>query len=323
MLNTVKANFTHSRHPAPPDDQLTFLLGSCRYPGLLWKIKEADRIFGPMLDHFLSPTKNPFGQPARFVMMSGDQIYADSLNKNIPLMRADTFKEFQDRYVGAFGAPNLRRLMRNSTSYMILDDHEIEDNWSQDRIKEPKGHQLFNIAIGAYLSYQWSHGPRTWGRLLYYTFDCGAHPFFVIDTRTQRYKDDAVGLADNHLLGRPSIDPAFPGQLNCLLTWLINQQTKHGDAPKFIVSSAVFVPNGMDERLANLPGETGKIDIFATNADAAWRQRQLAGFSEHAPDDPRMHRQKQDPERRVPVGRHSLRERRRDQFRGSGCRQET
>ncbi len=64
-------------------DQLTFLLGSCRYPGLLWKIKEADRIFGPMLDHFLPG--NPFGQPARFTMMSGDQIYADSFNKNIPL----------------------------------------------------------------------------------------------------------------------------------------------------------------------------------------------------------------------------------------------
>ena len=29
-------------------DQLSFLLGSCRYPGLLWKIKEADRIFAPM-----------------------------------------------------------------------------------------------------------------------------------------------------------------------------------------------------------------------------------------------------------------------------------
>ncbi len=33
-------------------DRLTFLIGSCRYPGLLWKVKEADRIFGPMLDHF-------------------------------------------------------------------------------------------------------------------------------------------------------------------------------------------------------------------------------------------------------------------------------
>ena len=39
---------------------------------------------------------------------------------------------------------------------MILDDHEIEDNWSQDRIRRDAKYQLFTIAIDAYLSYQWS-----------------------------------------------------------------------------------------------------------------------------------------------------------------------
>ena len=28
--------------------KLSFLLGSCRYPGLLWKVRHSDRIFGPM-----------------------------------------------------------------------------------------------------------------------------------------------------------------------------------------------------------------------------------------------------------------------------------
>jgi alkaline phosphatase D len=69
---------------------------------------------------------------------------------------------------------------------MILDDHEIEDNWTQDRISDAGKHKLFNWAIGAYQSYQWSHGPRTWGRLLYYTFECAGYPVFVVDTRTQR-----------------------------------------------------------------------------------------------------------------------------------------
>ena len=54
---------------------------------------------------------------------------------------------------------------------------------------------LFNIAIGAYMSYQWSHGPRTWDEMLYYQFECGGYPFFVLDTRTQRFKDDQDGLA--------------------------------------------------------------------------------------------------------------------------------
>jgi alkaline phosphatase D len=186
------------------EDTLSFLLGSCRYPGLLWKIKEADRIFGPMQKHF---EDGALGKAARFTMMCGDQIYADMLNRMIPLGRADTFDEFQERYVTAFGAPNLRQLMRTATTYMILDDHEIEDNWTQDRINDAGKHQLFNLAIGAYQSYQWSHGPHgppNSERLLYYTFECAGYPVFVLDTRTQRYKDDLPGLHDNHMVGRPT-----------------------------------------------------------------------------------------------------------------------
>jgi len=181
-------------------------------------------------------------------MMCGDQIYADTLNKNIPILLADKYEEFQERYLSAFGAPNLRALMRNATTYMILDDHEIEDNWTQDRLHDIGKHYLFNNAISAYMSYQWSHGPRTFGRRLYYNFECGGYPFFVLDTRTQRFKD-GNGLGDNHLLGRPSIDPAHKGQLQELLDWLSEKQAISGNIPKFIVTSSVFVPNAMDERL--------------------------------------------------------------------------
>ncbi len=236
-------------------DRLTFLVGSCRYPGLLWKIKEADRIFGPMFEHFAAG--NRFGDAARFTLMVGDQIYADMLNRMVPILRADTYEEFQSRYLEAFGAPNLARLLRTATTYMILDDHEIEDNWTQDRLEDQGKHLLFNIAISAYMSYQWSHGPRTWGRLLYYRFACGGYPFFVLDTRTQRYKrdpgdaDDQAGLHNNHLLGRPTIDPdpEHQGQLAKLVAWLADQQQQCGDAPKFVVTSSVFVPNAIKERI--------------------------------------------------------------------------
>jgi alkaline phosphatase D len=235
--------------------RLTFLVGSCRYPGLLWKVKDADRIFGPMLEHFTDG--NRFGDAARFTLMVGDQIYADMLNRMLPVLRADTYEEFQSRYLEAFGAPNLGRLLRRATTYMILDDHEIEDNWTQDRLEDNGKHLLFNIAISAYMSYQWSHGPRSWGRLLYYKFACGGYPFFVLDTRTQRFKrdpgdrDDSAGLHNNHLLGRPTIDPdpEHEAQLTRLLGWLAEQQHKCGDAPKFVVTSSVFVPNAIKERI--------------------------------------------------------------------------
>jgi alkaline phosphatase D len=221
--------------------QMSFLLGSCRYPGILWKQRESDQIFGPMLGHARS---SRFGDAVRFVMMMGDQIYADLFNRMVPVGRADTFQEFQQRYHAAFGSMSMRRLMRQVSTYMILDDHEIEDNWTQDRIRRAAGRSLFLQAIGAYMSYQWSHGPRTYDGRLYYRFACNGYPFFVLDTRTQRFIDDVEErIDDNHLLGRPSLDPNEPGQMDRLLAWLSQQQGRGGAVPKFIVSSSVFVPN--------------------------------------------------------------------------------
>ena len=166
-------------------------------------------------------------------------------NRMIPIGLADTFEEFQDRYHDAFGSPNIRNLLRSVPQYMILDDHEIEDNWSQDRIANDREKRvLFNLAIGAYMSYQWSHGPRNpeFDGRLYYKFDCNGFPFFVLDERTQRCKDDEPGLEDNHLLGRPSMYPKKePTQLDHLCEWLTAH--KKDPRPKFIVSPTVFVPN--------------------------------------------------------------------------------
>ena len=224
--------------------KLSFLFGSCHYPGLLWKKKHSDRIFGPMLDQV---TVSRAGSKPRFTLMVGDQIYADMFNRHVPLGLADTYEEFQERYQTAFGTPNIRKLLRKVPTYMILDDHEIEDNWTQDRITDRSKRVLFNIAIGAYMSYQWSHGPRQekYQQRLFYDFSCGGFPFFVLDERTQRFKDDAAGLDDNHLLGRPSFDPKNdPTQVDHLCNWLIEH--KDDERPKFIVSPTVFVPNGVE-----------------------------------------------------------------------------
>lgn len=232
-------------HTDSPHDQvadsLSLLLGSCRYPGLLWKIKESDRIFGPMVDQLAVEHR---GARPRLVIMCGDQIYADSYHRAIPVGLADTHEEFTERYRSAFGSANMRRLLRHVPTYMTLDDHEIEDNWCQDRLASPNKKILFNLAIGAYMSYQWSHGPRNYGRRLYYSFDSCGYPFFVLDTRTQRYMDDVPDtLDDNHLLGRPSLHPDEPSQLDVLCDWLALQQKTRGNAPKFIVSTSVFAPN--------------------------------------------------------------------------------
>jgi len=133
---------------------LNFILGSCRYPGVLGKIKEADEIFGPLRKEADGDGAAGPARPVDFVLMVGDQIYADLLSRFIPIGLADTFEEFQERYLEAFGSRNMRRLLRNVPTYIVLDDHEIEDNWTQDRIATQEKRRLFNLAIGAYMSYQ-------------------------------------------------------------------------------------------------------------------------------------------------------------------------
>jgi alkaline phosphatase D len=253
----AKAQFRTFPSPAKdPADRLAFIVGSCRYPGLLWKVKQADRIFGPIADQL---DESNLGPRVQLVLMVGDQIYADTLNRLIPMGRADTYGEFQERYLTAYRSPNMRRLLRSVPHYMILDDHEIEDNWTQDRLRCPDKRQLFNIAISAYMSYQWSHGPRTFGRLLYYHFSCSGYPFFVLDTRTQRYKEARpADLSDNYLLGRPSLHDDEPSQTDRLLNWLTTQQQERGNAPKMIVSSSVFVPNDITERTGDGDDADGK-----------------------------------------------------------------
>lgn len=246
--------------------KLSFLLGSCRYPGLLWKKKLSDQIFSAMYAQ----------KDAAFTMMVGDQIYADLLNQ-IEVGLADSYDEFQERYRTAFSTPNMSRLLASKPTYMILDDHEIEDNWAQDRVKKSDKRALFNLAMGFYMSYQWSHGPRFFdsylntipslsgdeaflqrdpGQRLYYDFGHAGYPFFVIDTRTQRYRDDAPGLPDNHMLGRPTLNPSSPNQIDRLCAWLKHQQQFFGNVPKFIVTSSVFLPN--DVRSVNKNAEAAE-----------------------------------------------------------------
>ncbi|MDX2487926.1 MAG: alkaline phosphatase D family protein [Gammaproteobacteria bacterium] len=273
-LNGQHTTATFRTFPTGNADQpLSFILGSCRYPGLLWKVKEADRIFSPVrriaLNGYNSEQHNWNHSTisldsCRFTLMVGDQIYADLLNRFIPLGRADSYSEFQERYLTAFGSPNMKRLLASVPNYMILDDHEIEDNWTQDRVKKSDKRTLFNMAINSYMSYQWSHSPRTFGRRLYYNFDCAGYPFFVLDTRTQRFinqikNDDR----DNHMLGRPSLSTEDePGQLERLLEWLQKQQDNIGDAPKFIVTSSVFTPNPISART--------NMDVAEREASDSW-----------------------------------------------------
>lgn len=257
----IEASAQFSTFSNKTENNLSFVFGSCRYPGLLWLKKKADKIFGSILQRIINPDVDE--KIPKLFLMVGDQIYADTLPKDLGISVADTEEEFRERYSSAFGAPNTRALLSRVPTYMILDDHEIEDNWTMGRLhSSPEKRLLFNMAIKSYLSYQWVHSPRNFGNYLYYSFESQGFPFFVLDSRTQRISDDNdEDLTDNHLLGRPGKGTGYKGQIDILCDWLIDNQKSQGDRPKFIVSASVFVPNEVTTTKGNL--QKSKDDSWA------------------------------------------------------------
>ncbi len=194
----------------------TFLLGSCNLHSL-GIIKNPDKPWSRISE--VAAAKD-----ARFMIHCGDQIYAD-----IPLPpRADP-SHYRKKYLDAWDDCRPARAFLTQTSqYMILDDHEITNNFDQDMSLGSEDHiARRNAAMKAYWEFQHKHNPDTSSpnepRRYYYSFSCGRAQFFVLDTRFRRSSENGQ-----------MIDLR---QLETLKAWL----SKHKDELKFIVTSVPFV----------------------------------------------------------------------------------
>lgn len=210
----------------------SYIVGSCRY---LLKLfggdifdDRGDKTFYSVLEQICK------GKQVDALVMVGDQIYADDLNFLAPDTALD---QFLDRYRTVFAQPYLLKLMSQVPTYMVLDDHEIEDNWpskacNKDWLK------LYPMAIHAYQIYQCSHSPlfdldagRITGTLdhFWYSFQDGCCDWFVMDSRTERTWDKDPKR--RRMLKRT--------QMDAFLKWL-----KCGSGRvKLIVTSVPFFPD--------------------------------------------------------------------------------
>ncbi len=200
---------------------LRLLLATCRHPGLspleLWRRDTA----------LLALAHRQQEQPAAMMWMMGDQIYADAsaglADSPSPVQR------FLPRYREAFGSPGFRALARQLPLYMVMDDHEIADNWSRDCLHGGELQQLyFDNAHAAFRVFQQSHGPGALDQP-----DAPLHwqdlAVYRLNTRLHRRRAQRPQLLD-------------AAQLDALQTWLRQQQAAHGARPKFIASGSVFAP---------------------------------------------------------------------------------
>ncbi|WP_223529922.1 alkaline phosphatase D family protein [Pseudomonas sp. GL-R-19] len=208
-----------------------YIVGSCRYlrmtAGIAWAPQLGDRIFASIsrLVEHASP-------PVSAQVMTGDQIYVDDLNIVAPDRK---LKEILQKYRVAFSQVNIARLMSSLPTYMILDDHEIEDNWPANKRKSDD--YLYANAIRAYELYQASHSPAhalTNDGLInkrldkyWYQFTEGDIEWFVTDSRTRRN----LSATDRRILDAD--------QEQTLCDWLIHTPAR----VKFVVTSVMFYPD--------------------------------------------------------------------------------
>lgn len=208
-----------------------YIVGSCRYlrmtRGEPATPHHGDRIFAA-----ISHLAEHAAPPISAMLMTGDQVYVDDLNFIAPDRE---YSDILNKYRTAFSQPHIAKLMSSMPTYMILDDHEIEDNWPANKSKSDA--YLYKNALAAYELYQASHSPahellasghvsrdlhRYW-----YQFTEGDIEWFVTDSRTRRN----LSADDRRILDEE--------QEQALCQWLIHSPAR----VKFVVTSVMFYPD--------------------------------------------------------------------------------
>lgn len=124
-----KATATFKTDRGSNDTRLDFVFGSCRY--LYWDnlfqndAEKGDKTFRSIVNLHRQ-------RPLDLFLAVGDQVYADPLNK---LYEYKNFDALCEIYRKSFQLPNIAELMRTVPTYMILDDHEIRNDWSKDQMR--------------------------------------------------------------------------------------------------------------------------------------------------------------------------------------------
>jgi len=221
--------------PAAAPGKICFAAGSCQYPaGMLDRIPAfaSYRRLAALLDR-------PDGrQQPEFLILMGDQIYADATAGLFDPTDSD------DRYVRPyeklFSNREVRSVLGRLPVFMMLDDHEIADNW--ERGEDPLAYDPhWNDGCRSFLTYQRNalppHKQRLWTQ-----WEVNGVQFFMADTRSERGPRTLTTAADASIMG--------DDQWIALTRWLEQQRDAPAGKPCFIVTSSILAPLRLGGRAA-------------------------------------------------------------------------
>jgi alkaline phosphatase D len=193
---------------------ISFAFGSCFLPSSA----DGGQIFG-------SINQLRQIQDLRFILLMGDQIYADDWKHNGIGKLAISLEDYRAVYAYTWSRPAFVEMIRHLPVFMILDDYEVDDDWHWDDLDRrwahiplwnaairwlagrPKSERYLDLtrlrdALQAYREHQGIHAPayikppkvNRGGRFVLqheegtfaYTFTAGSVAFFVLDTRSMR-----------------------------------------------------------------------------------------------------------------------------------------
>ncbi|KAA3600011.1 MAG: alkaline phosphatase family protein [Candidatus Scalindua sp. AMX11] len=227
-------------------EELVFAFGSCFHPYIKGGNVKRDRIFTGL--DIQSNKEKGF----RFLLLLGDQIYADYVPKNlikknsgnwkrclplianfVPLFsyyfrfkEAADFEAYKYAYRLYWDSFPFRKALMSIPTFMTFDDHEFRNGWGLQSENNPgtrRGRKFVSRkeeALKAYDLYQHTLNPQTPHKQYWYRFNFGDIGFFVLDTRTERDKKGEKIILDIK-------------QMEALKDWLSNG----GYTLKFIISS--------------------------------------------------------------------------------------
>lgn len=176
----------------------------------------------------------------------GDQIYADATAGLVDPTRRD--ERYEIPHERAQRAPGMRRVLARLPSVMLLDDHELVDNWEP----RPPG---ADPALPLWRSRQDALRDGRWGYWKYErlrpqeryqplrdladkAFRFAGLPIYLADTRTGRQaRNTATYSGTRHILSTCT-NPSTPGQFEQLEDWLL----QHKDEAKVVATPSLLLP---------------------------------------------------------------------------------
>lgn len=238
-------------------NELTFVLASCQYPAGLLDQTIAEASFGRLKKRLRHSASR--AMPKRLLLV-GDMIYADATAGLFdPTAQFDRYnRRYQDlQATPAFHHVKAAFQKLNGPlepwSLVMLDDHEIEDNWEPIEGDDTPRKTLAE-ARDAYFQYFGCFNPPPTGdgQSLWFPIQIEGFPFFMADTRTERSPRTAKNVDRAEIMSEK--------QFQALLEWL-NTHAKV-DLPKFIASPAILLPRRLRATLGSHPASALRSDAW-------------------------------------------------------------